>query len=153
MREASRPERRATPATTYQAGTTIDWTLYRYGAPYSISNALFERERTIGQACRQAPFGLARGFEAVGDSRSELFGDNGAGSSASRPIVNVDRSQRDVVDNALRLESLFVTDGNAFAARYVASAARLGHHGHPCSVSVLAYVWVRGGETTVTIHR
>jgi hypothetical protein len=153
MRDASRAAERASPSATYQAGTTIDWTLYRFGAPYSISNALFERERSVGQACRPAPFGLSGGLARNSDAGGNLFEASVGGSSASRPIANVERSERDILDYSVRPATLFHSDGNTLAAHYVASAARLGHQGHPCSASLIAFMWVWGGEPTVTIHR
>jgi len=140
--ESGEPER---TSSTYQLGPTIDWTRYRFGAPYSLSNALFERERTVGQACRPVLFGKAwnQGLFSVDDSETSL----------SRPIALVERHELDVIENRVRLGTLLAGDTDALAAHYVASAARLGHQGHTCRGSWFAYVWVWGGETTVVVRR
>jgi hypothetical protein len=131
-------------SSTYQVGPTIDWTHYRFGAPYSLSNALFERERTVGQACRPVFFGMAR---------DQKFGVDRSETSLSRPIALVERHERDLIDHRVRLGTLRAADANTLAAHYVASSARLGHQGHTCRGSWFAFVWVWGGEPTVAINR
>jgi hypothetical protein len=136
----------------YQAGATIDWTLYRFGPPFSVSRQLFERPASTGQVCRAAPFGLARDL-AFWDGTERTNPTHGDRASASRPFSEAERSERELMDNSVRLSTLFGGDDNALAAHYIASAGRLGQQGHVCSQSLFVHVWIFGGDPVVTILR
>lgn len=148
------PRTDARPMTSeYQAAATIDWTLYRFGPPFSVSRALFELPASTGQVCRAAPLGLARNLADGEFWRLDAPDDPYAPGAASRPIADLGRSERELLDNSVRLSTLAVADENDLAAHYLASAARMGQQGNVCSASLFFHVWVSGDEAAVTLLR
>lgn len=153
-RAAARREETGAVTGDYQAAPTIDWTLYRYGPPFSLSRGLFEpAARSNGRLCRGAPIGLARDWSSwTTTNHIERDGSN-VSASAAKPVSEDWRGERELLDNSVRLGTLFEADHNTLTARYIASAGRLSQQGHVCSPSLFLSVWVWGDEAAVTSHR